>query len=308
MKKSILFLLVLCLSVLISCGKKKDSNAEGSAVEAEKTAMRSADVSGQVSAPMPSSGESKKVSNEKLEDQFKETFDKADDQLGKVFAPIGGTTSERLLEYNIQLSYECKDLIKTRKELLDYIAKYGYLESSSASNSRSPYMSVRMHVRSAKLYEALLELDKLGALLSEDISTIDHTEGMVWQKRKTTREKLRLSRRNNANQQIGAGSKNWEVIEESIERSEDELDLAEQETWKIKDRVSWATIAVTFGTPIPPDAIQVPEYRNALVGILNAFLQLSYYLLWWTPFLILGSFLVYFGGIVYQKFRNKIKG
>ncbi|AOP33557.1 hypothetical protein A0128_06670 [Leptospira tipperaryensis] len=307
MKQSILFLLALCLVVLVACGKKKDSNAEGATGEAEKTAMRTAEVSTQLGSPMPPSDDSKKVASEKEESGFKDSFDKADNQLGKVFAPVPIST-ERLLEYNIQLSYECNDLVKTRKELLDYIAKYGYLESSSAVNSRTPYMSVRMHVRSAKLYEALLELDKLGVLISEDISTTDHTEGMVWQKRKTTREKIRLSRRNNANQQIGAGSKNWEVIEESIERSEDELDLAEQETWKIKDRVSWATIAVSFGTPTPPDAIQVPEYKNALVGILNAFLQLSYYLLWWTPFLILGSFLVYFGGIVYQKFRNKIKG
>ncbi|PJZ53504.1 DUF4349 domain-containing protein [Leptospira adleri] len=306
MKKTILFLLALCIAAFVACGKKKDSNAEGSSGETEKTAMRSADVSGQLGSPMPPSEDAKKVSSEKEERNLKDTFDKTDDQLGKVFAPISAST-ERLLEYNIQLSYTCTDLVKTRKELLDYIAKYGYLESSSAINSKTPYMSVRMHVRSAKLYEALLDLDKLGVLISEDISTIDHTEGMVWQKRKTTREKIRLSRRNNANQQIGAASKNWEVIEESIERSEDELDLAEQETWKIKDRVSWATIAVNFGTPAPPDAIEVPEYRNAFVGILNAFLQLSYYLLWILPFAIIASVLVYYGGILFQNLRKKFR-
>ncbi|MBM9500178.1 DUF4349 domain-containing protein [Leptospira sp. 201903071] len=304
MKKSILFLLTICITALVVCSKKQEPSSETASGEAEKTAMRSADVSGQLGSPMAPSEDSKKVSSEKEESGYKNSFDKTDDQLGKIFAPIGLTT-ERLLEYNIQLSYECKDLVKTRKELLDYIAKYGYLESSSAINSRTPFMSVKMHVRTAKLYEALLDLDKLGVLISEDISTIDHTEGMVWQKRKTTREKIRLSRRNNANQQIGAASKNWEVIEESIERSEDELDLAEQETWKIKDRVSWATISVSFGTPTPPDAIQVPEYKNALVGILNAFLQLSYYLLWIFPFALIASVLVYYGGVLFQNLRKK---
>lgn len=232
--------------------------------------------------------------------------DKAENQLGKVFTPIA-TNNERLLEYNIQLSYECGDLLKTRKELLDFISKYGYLESSSATNSVSPYMSAKVHVRSAKLYEALLELDKLGILLSEEISTIDHTEGMVWQKRKLTREKIRLGRRNNANSQIGAGAKNWEAIEESISGSEDELDLAEQETWKIKDRVAWATISVGFSLPTPPDKIQVPEYKNALVGIFNAFLQLTYYLLWWLPFLILGGIFLYYGNKIFQKLKTSFK-
>ncbi|WP_232380737.1 DUF4349 domain-containing protein [Leptospira ainlahdjerensis] len=305
MKQSILFLLALCLVAFVACSKEKNSNAE--LADAEKTATRSrgADDSNQLGAPMPPSEEAKKVSNDKDGSGFQDSFDKAENQLGKVFTPVAMTT-ERLLEYNILLSYQCNDLVKTRKELLEYIAKYGYLESSSAVNSTTPYMSVKIHVRSAKLYEALLDLDKLGVLISEEISTIDHTEGMVWQKRKTNREKIRLSRRNVANQQIGAGSRNWEVVEESIERSEDQLDLAEQETWKIKDRVSWATVTVSFGTPTPPDAIQIPEYRNALVGLLNAFLQLSYYLLWILPFAAIASVFVYYGSVVFQNLRKKL--
>ncbi|XDD51427.1 DUF4349 domain-containing protein [Leptospira sp. WS92.C1] len=303
MKKTIIFILTLSLLFFADCGKKQEESKDS---PTESTATGEGFLDKMRSAPMPNA---EKKRAEKGEDESDKVFlvDKEENQLGKVFAPVS-TSNERLLEYNIQLSYQCGDLVKTRKELLDFISKYGYLESSSAANSTSPYMTVKMHVRSEKLYEALLELDKLGNLLSEEISTVDHTEGMVWQKRKTTREKIRLARRNSASTHIGAAAKNWEAIEESVSNSEDELDLAEQETWKIKDRVHWATISVGFSIPTPPDAIQVPEYKNALVGILNTFLQFSYYLLWWLPFLILSVVFIYYGNILFQKVRKKIKG
>ncbi|EMY79713.1 PF14257 domain protein [Leptospira weilii serovar Ranarum str. ICFT] len=295
MKKIIPHILVFSLLFASNCGQHEEpkKSASGSSTE---LSTRSEDKlkNSPVSEP-----EKEKADFDDSEGQYR-----TENQLGKVFAPVAVGT-ERLLEYNVQLSYECNDLIKTRKDLLDFIAKYGYLESSSAANTTSPFMSAKIHVRSAKLYDALLELDKLGTLLSEEISTVDHTEGMVWQKRKTTREKVRLNRRNNANNQIGAGSKNWEAIEESISVSEDQLDLSEQETWKIQDRVAWATISVGFGIPTPPDQVQIPNYKNAFVGIFNTFLQLTYYLLWWLPFLILGGVLVYYGNRMFLKFRKK---
>ncbi|TGK31149.1 DUF4349 domain-containing protein [Leptospira gomenensis] len=295
---------------MIACGKKESPNENSPASESSvEDRLRS--ISSKT-APAPPGAD--KQTEKKREADFdisgetapaKEAKDQADNQLGAVFAPINGLGTERLLEYNIQLSYQCDDLVKTRKELLNFVSKYGYLETSSAFNGRQPSMSVRMHVRSAKLYEALQELDRLGSLLTEDISTVDHTEGMVWQKRKTSREKIRLTRRNNANNQIGAGAKNWEAVEESVSSSEDELDLAEHETWKIKDRVQWATISVSYGIPIPSDAVQVPEYKNALVGILNLFLQLTYYFLWWLPFLLFGGTAVYYTLRIYKKWKGR---
>ncbi|EMJ95687.1 DUF4349 domain-containing protein [Leptospira alstonii] len=295
MKKIISHILVLSLLFALNCGKHEEPKKNVSGSEAELS-TRSADAIDQLKNSPVSEPEKEKAASE--------DSDSFSNQLGKVFTPVA-VSAERLLEYNVQLSYECNDLIKTRKELLDFIAKYGYLENSSAMNTASPFMSAKIHVRSSKLYDALLELDKLGTLLSEEISTIDHTEGMVWQKRKMTREKIRLNRRNNANNQIGAGSKNWEAIEESVSNSEDQLDLSEQETWKIRDRVAWATISVGFGIPTPPDKVQIPNYKNAFVGIFNTFLQLTYYLLWWLPFLILGGALVYYTNRIFLKFKKK---
>jgi hypothetical protein len=229
--------------------------------------------------------------------------EKSENALGKVFTPMP-LSNERLLEFNVSLSYQCLDLVLTRKELIQFISKYGYLESSSAVNSQSPYMVAKIHVVSSKLYEALIDLDKLGNLLSEDIATTDHTEGMAWQKRETMRESLRSTRRKVANSQIGAGARNWQAVEESLSNSEDQLDLAEHETWKINDKVKWATINVTFTTPVPSDIVEVPPYKNAFIGLLNLFLSATYYLIWILPVILVLGAVYYFG----KRFYLKIKG
>ncbi|TGM73375.1 DUF4349 domain-containing protein [Leptospira mtsangambouensis] len=280
----------ILFAFLLQCGK--ESNSESTApVEAEKRSM---------DMPME-----KKLaaSSSRVDDGIEQPS--VENQLGQVFIPIQNST-ERLLEYQVQLSYQTQDLIKTRKDILGFITKYGYIESSSAVNTDSPYMSLRIHIRSEKLYEALIELDTYGVLLSEDISTVDHTEGMVWQKVKSNREKIRLTRRSNANNQTSANSKNWEAIEEAITDSENNLDNAEHEIWKIKDKVKWATLSIQFSSPIPSDKIQVPTYKNAFVGILNVFLELTYYLIWMIPFLILAAILYLPLKKVYVSFK-KIK-
>lgn len=277
MKKNFKLMIFILFAFLLQCGKESN-NESAPTVEAE---MRSMDM------PME-----KKVatSTSRTDDAIEPPS--VESQLGQVFVPIQ-TTSERLLEYQVQLSYQTQDLIKTRKDILGFITKYGYIETSSAVNTDSPYMSLRIHIRSEKLYEALMELDTYGVLLNEDISTVDHTEGMVWQKIKSNREKIRLVRRSNANNQTSANSKNWQAIEEAITDSENNLDSSEHEIWKIKDRVKWATLNINFSTPIPADKVQIPTYKNAFVGILNLFLELTYYLIWMIPFLLLAGILYF---------------
>ncbi|MCT8333783.1 DUF4349 domain-containing protein [Leptospira sp. 85282-16] len=281
-------MIFILFAFLLQCGK--ESNSESTApVEAE---MRSLDM------PME-----KKVSTSgsRLEDTIEQPS--VENQLGEVFVPILNST-ERLLEYQIQLSYQTQDLIKTRKDILGFISKYGYIENSSAVNTDSPYMNLRIHIKSEKLYEALMELDTYGVLLNEDISTVDHTEGMVWQKIKSNREKIRLVRRSNANNQTLANSKNWQVIEEAVTESENNLDSSEHEIWKIKDRVKWATLNVNFSTPIPADKVQIPTYKNAFVGILNLFLELTYYLIWMIPFVVIAVVLYFPLKKIYVYFKK----
>lgn len=288
MKKIYILMVFILFAFLLQCGK--ESNSESTApVEAE---MRSLDM------PME-----KKVSTSgsRLEDTIEQPS--VENQLGEVFVPILNST-ERLLEYQIQLSYQTQDLIKTRKDILGFISKYGYIENSSAVNTDSPYINLRIHIKSEKLYEALMELDTYGVLLNEDISTVDHTEGMVWQKIKSNREKIRLVRRSNANNQTLANSKNWQVIEEAVTESENNLDSSEHEIWKIKDRVKWATLNVNFSTPIPADKVQIPTYKNAFVGILNLFLELTYYLIWMIPFVVIAVVLYFPLKKIYVYFKK----
>lgn len=288
MKKIYILMIFILFAFLLQCGK--ESNSESTApVEAE---MRSLDM------PME-----KKVSTSgsRLEDTIEQPS--VENQLGEVFVPILNST-ERLLEYQIQLSYQTQDLIKTRKDILGFISKYGYIENSSAVNTDSPYINLRIHIKSEKLYEALMELDTYGVLLNEDISTVDHTEGMVWQKIKSNREKIRLVRRSNANNQTLANSKNWQVIEEAVTESENNLDSSEHEIWKIKDRVKWATLNVNFSTPIPADKVQIPTYKNAFVGILNLFLELTYYLIWMIPFVVIAVVLYFPLKKIYVYFKK----
>lgn len=288
MKKIYILMVFILFAFLLQCGK--ESNSESTApVEAE---MRSLDM------PME-----KKVSTSgsRLEDTIEQPS--VENQLGEVFVPILNST-ERLLEYQIQLSYQTQDLIKTRKDILGFISKYGYIENSSAVNTDSPYMNLRIHIKSEKLYEALMELDTYGVLLNEDISTVDHTEGMVWQKIKSNREKIRLVRRSNTNNQTLANSKNWQVIEEAVTESENNLDSSEHEIWKIKDRVKWATLNVNFSTPIPADKVQIPTYKNAFVGILNLFLELTYYLIWMIPFVVIAVVLYFPLKKIYVYFKK----
>ncbi|MCW7473909.1 DUF4349 domain-containing protein [Leptospira levettii] len=274
MKKIKLPIYLLILFLFWSCGNAQE---ESVSLTSEDRKIASASAEKKVAPSSPSLEESSDSTP-----QIKETT------IGPVFLPIQNN-QDRLLEFQVDLTYQTKDLIKARKDFLIFVSKYGFIENSSAMNSESPYMNVKMHIRSDKLYDALLELDTYGTLLSENISTVDHTEGMVWEKIKTNREKIRYQRRVSANHQTTGNSRNWSAIEETITESENEIDQTELQIWKINDKVKWATLNVSFSIPTPADKIIVPQYQNAFVGILNLFLELTYVLVWMIPaFLLLG--------------------
>ena len=204
---------------------------------------------------------------------------------GHFVAPVE-VGKERLLEYKADMTYETEDIRKSRSEIIAVVAKYGFIKQSYASTEETkPVMSTDLLVRSDRLYQAILELDRAGILLTEQITVTDHTDSMVLQDRKARREQIRITRKNLAATQVTGVAKNWNEIENSLSRSEDSLDLAEHEKWRIRDKVAWAWIHVNLKGPDQPSRVIVPRYTDALVGLVNLFLRLIYVLIYTAPFL-----------------------
>ncbi len=201
---------------------------------------------------------------------------------------------ERLLEYRVEMAYETKDILASRRALLAVVAKYGYVKSGSAAldESRATVAS-DVYVKSDKLYDALMELDRIGTLLAENISATDHTEDMALQNLKEKRERVRIARKGIASGQATAASRNWNDIENSLSQSEDGLDAAEHKKWQIRDRVTWACIHVDLNGPEQPGRIKVPKYVNAFIGLLNFLLLLAYGLIYIMPFAALAGVIVW---------------
>ncbi len=206
---------------------------------------------------------------------------------------------ERLLEYRINVTYESKDVIKSRQDLLAIISRYGFINSSRASTEgKYPYASVELSIRADTLFTALLDFEKIGAMLSETITVIDHTENMVLQEITVKRELLRTLRKSNAISASAPGAKTWVEQDASLSKTEDSLDRAELEKWKIKDRINWAKIHIYIKGPQMPDSIEVPNYGNALVGAVNGVLTFLYAVLYALPLIIIIGVMVWKRGAI----------
>lgn len=159
-------------------------------------------------------------------------------------------------------------------------------------------MTLSVRVRSSNLYAALNDLDAIGALTSENITVYDHTENSVYQQMLAAREEIRNRRRSLANAKTDTGSKNWEATENLLSQSEDKQLQARMEEWRIGDRTGWATLKITLSLPVvvAPAPVEVPEFRNAFVGLLNLLLQLVYALIYIVPLVAIG-YLAYRGAL-----------
>lgn len=284
-------LVFLVIVTFVNCDKKKEMESPQSEAVPTSSTARSSDLD-------TNDGKSNAKDDKGVE---KSQPKEADKSLEKTFFPVNAI-KERYLEYSINLSYECNDIIQTRKELLSLISKFGFMEYSKSNVTTNQFMTLRVVVRTPQVYDALIEFDKLGKLTSENISSVDHTENLVWQNRKSAREKKRISRKNLASHQITSESKNWEAIDRSLTQSENEEDRAEHEIWKIHDKILWTKISLSLKTPEPIDTVKIPKYKKAFVGIFNLFLELSYYLIWILPFVILFGAVVFLGKILYKRF------
>jgi hypothetical protein len=104
------------------------------------------------------------------------------------------------------------------------------------------------------------------------------------------REEIRKNRRSAAASQALVNSKNWEVTENLLSQSEDKQLQTRMEEWRIGDRTGWATLQITLSLPVTavPAPVEVPEFRNAFVGLLNVMLQLIYALIYIVPLVAIG--------------------
>lgn len=291
----ILFLLVGFLWILVGCGKKSEK-IELADKESDKILMNE-------EAAFSKKSIKEEVTLEKTKVKSKR------DITTHFVAPVK-MAAKRLIEYNITLAYESNEFLDSRNKLLGIIGKYGFIRSSSTSTKGNfPYLSSTFHVKSEKIYEVLQECDSLGILLKEDISTIDHTGNMFYNRIKLEREQIRIKRKSKAMSNVKQGLKSWREVQESLEVSENTMDEKTFEKWKINDRVAWAKINLSIKGPELPqkaEKIKIPSYKNAFIGIANIMLNIIYALIWLLPFVIIITIIVYFRSSI-SKFFNKKK-
>jgi len=257
--------------------------------EAAKPAagIKQQELAGEVDATAAQPTNSRRLADEEREtrDVLQEQKNLRDDRLdtkplGRVFNPGGGT--ERKLEYHIAMNYQIDSIKSARAFFNQWIPRYGFLSNESASGNQ---MSVRVRIRSANLYAALNDLDGIGNLTAESISVQDHTENAVYQQMLAAREEIRARRRTIANHAMSTGNKNWEASENLLSQTEDRQLATRIEEWRIADRIGYASLNMTLSLPAAPhmDTVEVPQFRNAFVGLFNILLQLVYAAIYLIP-------------------------
>lgn len=212
---------------------------------------------------------------------------------------------ERLLEYEINLTYRTRDYRAARQRLIELGATYGYIQNSYATTEPAWSMTTTMRVRTADLYRALRDLDSLGELQSERIDSTDHTEAMAQAERHARRETIRMRRRGAAGLSTPAASKNWAERERLLAESEDRSDASEHEQWQIRDRINFARLSVTLLGPDLPAQIEVPPYEDAFVLLLNGFLHLLFALILVSPLIALAGGLWWKRAALARLFRKR---
>lgn len=103
--------------------------------------------------------------------------------------PVTELSKDRLLEYNVSLTYNCKDFYTSRKNLLEIIKSSAIIKNSSTTaNIYHHSLHTTLLVKTESLYQVLIELDKIGTLTSENIQAEDLTELNVFNKIKKERK------------------------------------------------------------------------------------------------------------------------
>jgi hypothetical protein len=282
--------LFIALFLFSSCNKSSESKQENIAQESTQDLRRTAPASAKkISSTNDMEGD------EAIEEESQSLLELP--SLGKPSNPISDLSKERLLEYKIHLSFRTKNLLVSRDKLIEITEKTSILKSTNISVSEfNESMNAEIFTPVDKLYETLLLFNALGDLTNEAIQTVDWTEHNERQKIKMRREEDRSSRRSKATSAGSAANWTWKDREELLERSEDNMDEAKMEAWKVKDNVRWAKISIGLSGRETPMRIKFPNFRNAFVSSINFLLEAIYSLVWFIPIGLIG-----FG--IYKIFR-----
>ncbi|MCX7680235.1 MAG: DUF4349 domain-containing protein [Spirochaetes bacterium] len=211
-------------------------------------------------------------------------------------------TGDRLLEYHVNLNYQCNDFYKAREEIVHIISQYGFIKSANTDVRHTARMFISAAIQSKDIYKFLLDMDKVGTLISENLRVNDLTEEMVIAQRRIRREEIRIDRQKKAIANVSAQSKNWKELEELISRNEDNFDQSEHTKWKVLDRVSWANVAISLE---PYGSVHIPQYKKAFIWLLNVILWIPYALVYLTPVVLLGVVIWWKWGWVVSLFKRK---
>ncbi len=283
-----IFYLILFVLILLTC------KGESPGLDLSKSEKRSATAS----APMPESAgyaDTKKVDDLNAKDQRFSGEEETQDKVKPFVSPkIGDLKIGRLLEYRADLTFTAENFLNSRKFLLELSSKYGFVQNESfhlSDGIGSSGMSATFHVRSADLYKVLLELDKLGSLISEHIEVEDHTEVFALEQIHARREKIRTARRSELVSRSPA--KTAVDAEVLLGESEDAADSAEFEKWKILDRVAWAKITIHVQGPKAATQVEVPNFRDAFIDLISLSLKLVLFAVYAIPFALFAGVLVF---------------
>jgi hypothetical protein len=204
---------------------------------------------------------------------------------------ITDSSKLRLLEYTVSLSLSVESISTSREMLLKAVKEKSLIKSANTYFTDQENFSAEVYTPTEKLYDTLLEISKIGNITSETISTIDHTENNESQKIKMDRESLRSRRRGLAANKGSVDNKSWKDREDLLGASEDGLDLAKLEAWRIQDRTHWAKINLQFTGKSVNTRIHVPNYRNSFVNSINFLLESLYAVFWLIPIFAIVFFL-----------------
>ncbi len=216
--------------------------------------------------------------------------------------PLSLKVSERLLEYKIYLTMKSNNILSSRQEILSIIQKESILKKMEISFFNDfQTLQVEILTPVSSLYPTLLELAKVGKLISEKVETVDWTEHNQKQKIALERENIRLTRRAKAGKEGSATNWTWKDREELLEKSENKYDEAKLETWKIQDSIRWAKIYIQIEGKEVPFQIQYPNFRNTFISSINFIFNAIDSIVWFLPLLIILA-LIY---LLYKRYKNR---